>query len=142
VPIPNLQYNSLLGSDTFNYKLLQTNITESISITPGIYSESSLVTALNNSLTASEVNIAVSFNSGVNTLTFMGVQKMEFHFAESNSINPLILGFVTETYTSKLHDYIITSPCHRQPSYQCFYLPPILSPFLGLRQGAIKAQVM
>jgi len=31
---------------------------------------------------------------------------------------------------------------HRQPSYQCFYLPPILSPFLGPRLGPIKAQAM
>jgi len=28
---------------------------------------------------------------------------------------------------------------HRQPSYQCFYLPLILSPFLGLREGAKKS---
>jgi len=27
-------------------------------------------------------------------------------------------------------------------SYQCFYLPLILGPFLGLRPGPIKAQVM
>jgi len=80
VSIPHVQYNIPSGSDTLNYKLLQTNITESISITPGIYSESSLVTALNNAFTLAEANISVSFNSGVNTLTFMGAQQMEFYF--------------------------------------------------------------
>jgi len=75
VSIPNVQDNILLGSDTLNYKLLQTNITGSISITPGIYSESSLVTALTNSFTAAEANITVSFNSGVNTLTFTTAQQ-------------------------------------------------------------------
>jgi len=65
--IPNVHYNIPLGSDTLNYKLLQTNITGSISITPGIYSESSFVTALNAAFTAAEVNITLSFNSGVNT---------------------------------------------------------------------------
>jgi len=80
-----------------------------ISITPGIYSESSLTTALNNAFTAAEVNISVTFNPGVNTLTFTGAQQMEFYFAASNSINPLILGFLAETYTSN-SDYIITSP--------------------------------
>jgi len=80
-----------------------------ISITPGIYTESSLVTALNAAFTTAEVNITVTFNSGINTLTFSGAQQMEFHFVESNSINPLILGFLAQTYTSN-SDYIITSP--------------------------------
>jgi len=82
VSIPNVQYSILLGSYTLNYKLLQTNITGSISITPGIYSESSLVTALNYAFTAAEVNITATFNSGVNTLTFTGAQQMEFYFVD------------------------------------------------------------
>jgi len=34
-----------------------------------------------------------------------------------------------------------TNTSHRHASYQVFYLPLILSPFLGLRQGPIKAQI-
>jgi len=123
VSIPNVQYNIPSGSDTLNYKLLQTNISGSISITPGIYSESSLVTALNASFTTAEVNIIVTFNSEVNTLTFTRAQQMESYFAKSNSINPLILGFLAETYTSN-SDYIITSPnaINLNGSYDTFFI--------------------
>jgi len=111
VSIPNVQYNIPSGNNPLNYKLLQTNITASISITPGIYSESTLVTALNAAFTTAKANITVTFNSGVNTLTFTRAQQMEFYFSSSysDSINPLILGFLTETYTSN-SEYIITSP--------------------------------
>jgi len=113
----------LLSNNTLNYKLLQTNATGLISITPGVYTESSLVTALNAAFTAAEVNITVSVNSGVNTLTFTRQQQMEFYLAESNSINPLILGFLAETYTSN-SDYIITSPnaTNLNGSYDTFLL--------------------
>jgi len=123
VSIPNVQYNIPSGSDTINYKLLQTNISGSISITPGIYSESSLTTALNSAFTTAGVNITVTFNSGVNTLTFTGQQQIEFYFAESNSINPLILGFLAETYTSN-SVYIITSPnaINLNGSYDTYFI--------------------
>jgi len=69
VSILNVQYTIPLSYSTLNSKLLQTNVTGSISITPGTYTESSLVTALNNAFTTAKVNITVTFNSGVNTLT-------------------------------------------------------------------------
>jgi len=48
---------------------------------------------------------------------------MEFYFAESDSINPLILGFLAETYTSN-SDYIITSPnaINLNGSYDTFFI--------------------
>jgi len=48
---------------------------------------------------------------------------MEFYFVESNSINPLILGFLAETYTSN-SDYIITSPnaINLNGSYDTFFI--------------------
>jgi len=106
-----------------NYKLLQTYVNGSISITPGIYSESSLVTAFNVAFTTAEVNITVTFNSGVNTLTFTRAQQMEFYFVESNSINCLNLGFLVETYTSN-SDYIITNPntINLNSSYDTYFI--------------------
>jgi len=102
VSILHVQYNIPSGNNTLNYKLLQTTITASISINPGIYSESTLVTALNAAFTTAKANITVSFNSELNILTFTRAQQMEFYFSSfySDSINPLVLGFLLQSYTS------------------------------------------
>jgi hypothetical protein len=54
VSIPDVQYTVPSSSSTFNYKLLQTNATGSIIITPRTYTESSLVTALNDAFTTAK----------------------------------------------------------------------------------------
>jgi len=66
----------------------------------------------------------------------------------------VILPKIVENYNNTYHTTIKSTPVavwagdhigrarknsHRQLSYQCFYLPFIFSPFLGLREGANKS---